>query len=104
EVEGKKRLILLLNPELGLINTRDPIPLFIAATGPKARALTAGLGAGWINTAGDVDGGVAGLGAMERLWAEAGRAADTLESVILTGGAVLEDGEPADSPRAVAQA
>ena len=24
-IEGKKRLIRLLNPELGLINTRDPI-------------------------------------------------------------------------------
>ena len=54
EIEGKKRLIRLLNPELGLINTRDPVPLYIAATGPRARALTAKLGAGWINTAGDV--------------------------------------------------
>jgi len=104
EVEGKKRLIRLLNPELGLINTRDPIPLFIAATGPKARRLTARLGAGWINTAGDVAGGVAGLREMERLWQAAGRAKPGLQSVILTGGAVLEEGEPADSPRAIAQA
>jgi 5,10-methylenetetrahydromethanopterin reductase len=103
-IEGKKRLIRLLNPELGLINTRDPIPLFIAATGPKARALTAKLGAGWINTAADVDGGVAGLREMERLWAEAGHDKAALQSVVLTGGAVLEEGEPADSPRAIAQA
>ena len=33
EFERKKRLIRLLNPELGLINTRDPIPLRIAASG-----------------------------------------------------------------------
>src|SRR5271156_6402283 len=39
QVEGKERLIRLLNPELGLINTRDPIPLYIAATGKRARAL-----------------------------------------------------------------
>src|SRR5579862_6507857 len=52
EIEGKKRLIRLLNPELGLINTNDPIPLYIAATGPRARALTARLGAGWISTIG----------------------------------------------------
>src|SRR4051795_8385829 len=26
EIEGKQRLIRLLNPELGLINTKDPIP------------------------------------------------------------------------------
>src|SRR6478752_4091016 len=48
EIEGKQRLIRLLNPELGLVNTRDPIPLYIAASGPKARALTAKLAGGWI--------------------------------------------------------
>ena len=37
EIERKKRLIRLLNPELGLINTRDPIPLWVAAAGPRAR-------------------------------------------------------------------
>src|ERR1700722_5009871 len=67
-VEGKRRPIRLLNPELGLINIDDPMPLFIAASGPKARALTAKLGAGWI------------------------------------GGAVLEEGEPADGPRGMAVA
>src|SRR3979409_2469097 len=30
EIEGKTRLIRLLNPELGLINTRDPVGLYIA--------------------------------------------------------------------------
>ena len=48
-VEGKQRKIRLLNPELGLINIDDPIPTYIAASGPKARALTAKLGAGWID-------------------------------------------------------
>src|SRR5580658_8196341 len=28
EIEGKTRLIRLLNPELGLINTSDPVPLY----------------------------------------------------------------------------
>src|SRR5271156_6770827 len=58
EIENKKRLIRLLNPELGLINTRAPIPLYVAASGPRARSLTAKLGAGWIATAGDVDAGI----------------------------------------------
>jgi hypothetical protein len=35
EIERKKRLIRLLNPELGLINTRDPIPHYVAASGPR---------------------------------------------------------------------
>ena len=36
EIEGKRRLIRFLNPELGLINTRDPVGLYIAASGPRA--------------------------------------------------------------------
>ena len=35
QIEGKQRLIRLLNPELGLINTRDPIGLYVAASGPR---------------------------------------------------------------------
>src|SRR5437764_6813531 len=31
EIEGKRHLIRFLNPELGLINTHDPIGLYIAA-------------------------------------------------------------------------
>jgi 5,10-methylenetetrahydromethanopterin reductase len=104
EIEGKKRLIRLLNPELGLINTRDPIPLYIAATGPRARALTAKLAAGWINTAGDVAGAAAGMTEMAGLWAEAGHKPGALDAVVLTGGAVLRDGEALDSDRVVAQA
>ena len=68
EIEGKRRLIRLLNPELGLINIRDPIPLHIAASGPRARALTARLGAGWIATAGDVAGAVAAMQDMRAKW------------------------------------
>jgi 5,10-methylenetetrahydromethanopterin reductase len=104
EIEGKKRLIRLLNPELGLINTRDPIPLYIAATGPKARGLIARLGAGWINTAGDVAGAAAGMREMAGLWRDAGHPRDELDSVVLTGGAVIEPGEALDSDRVVAQA
>jgi 5,10-methylenetetrahydromethanopterin reductase len=104
ELERKKRLIRLLNPELGLINTRDPIPLWVAAAGPRARALTAKLGAGWIAAAGGVGGAVAALADMRKHWQAAGREAEPLAATVLTGGAVLEEGEPADSPRAIAQA
>ena len=104
ELEGKRRLIRLLNPELGLINTTDPIGLYIAASGPRARALTARLGTGWIATGADVAGAVATLEEMRPQWAAAGRTADALEAVLLTGGVVLDEDEPADSPRAIAQA
>ncbi|MGA8398884.1 MAG: LLM class flavin-dependent oxidoreductase, partial [Stellaceae bacterium] len=104
EIEGKQRLIRLLNPELGLINTRDSVPLYVAATGPRARKLTAKLGAGWINTAGDIAGAAAGMREMEGLWRDAGHKREALNSVALTGGAVLRDGEAYDSDRVVAQA
>ncbi len=104
EIEQKKRLIRLLNPELGLINTRDPIPLWVAASGPRARALTAKLEAGWIATAGDVEGAVAAMADMRARWQAVGYKLESLDAVVLTGGAILEAGEPADSARAVAQA
>jgi 5,10-methylenetetrahydromethanopterin reductase len=104
EIERKKRLIRLLNPELGLVNTSDPIPLWVAASGPRARALTAKLSAGWIATGGDIEAAIAAMTDMKARWQAAGRASDALQSVVLTGGAILEEGEQADSPRAVAQA
>ncbi len=47
---------------------------------------------------------VAALEEMRALWVAAGRAAGTLEAIVLTGGVVLDEHEPADSPRAIAQA
>src|SRR6516165_342303 len=85
EIERKKRLIRLLNPELGLINTRDPIPLWIAASG-------------------DVEGAVAAMTDMKGRWQAAGHGVETLAGMVMTGGAILDEGEPADSSRAIAQA
>src|SRR5436305_7673311 len=80
EIEGKRRLIRLLNPELGLINTRDPIGLYVAASGPRARRLTARLGAGWIATTADVVSGAAALDEMRREWSAAGQDQEALDS------------------------
>jgi 5,10-methylenetetrahydromethanopterin reductase len=103
-VEGKQRKIRLLNPELGLINVTDPIPTYIAASGPKARALTAKLGAAWIDNVADPEKGAATLAQMREAWQAAGREAQALTSVAWVGGAVLEEGEPADGPRGMALA
>jgi alkanesulfonate monooxygenase SsuD/methylene tetrahydromethanopterin reductase-like flavin-dependent oxidoreductase (luciferase family) len=104
EIEGKTRLIRLLNPELGLINTRDPIGLYVAASGPRARQLTARLGAGWIATAADAATGASLVTEMRGLWTAAGHDGAAMDAVVLAGGVVLAEGEPADSPRAIAQA
>src|SRR5438105_8734325 len=45
QIEGKRRKIRFLNPEIGLFNTKDPIALHISAYGPKSQALTARLNA-----------------------------------------------------------
>jgi 5,10-methylenetetrahydromethanopterin reductase len=103
-VEGKRRKIRLLNPELGLINIEEAMPTYIAASGPKARALTAKLGAAWIDNVADPERGAATLKQMRAAWQAAGHARDALVSVAWIGGAVLEDGEPADGPRGMAMA
>jgi 5,10-methylenetetrahydromethanopterin reductase len=104
EIEGKPRKIRFLNPEKGLINTKDPIRLHVSAYGPKARALTARHGAAWMCFVDTVNRGQAWLDEMRTSWAAEGQAADALYSTAWAPGCVLAPGEPADSPRAMAQA
>jgi 5,10-methylenetetrahydromethanopterin reductase len=103
-VERQRHKIAFLNPELHLINLNDPVGLHISAYGPRARALTAKLGAGWLNFVGDVAGGVAAMQAMQDSWRQAGRTAGDLTAVAFALGCVLQPGEPLDSERAIAQA
>jgi len=104
EIEGRRRQIRFMSLELGLTNTQDPIPLYIAATGPRARALTAKLGAAWIDNVADAERGTATLQQMRGVWQEAGRTPDSLTAVAWIGGAVLDEGEPVDGPRGMALA
>jgi 5,10-methylenetetrahydromethanopterin reductase len=104
EIEGQLRKIRFLNPEKGLINTKDPVRLHISAYGPKARALAAKHGAAWMCFVDTVDRGAAWMDEMRGSWAEAGRSADTLYATAWAPGCVLSPGEPTDSPRAMAQA
>ena len=104
QVEGKRQKIAFLNPELDLINLRDPVGLHISAYGPRARALTAKLGAGWLNFVGEVASGVTAMQAMQKSWADAGRSVGDLTAVAFALGCILEPGEKLDSDRAIAQA
>src|SRR6516165_8118530 len=103
-IEGKQHKIRFLNPEIGLINNRDPIPLHISAYGPRSQALTAKLGAGWKSFVSDVPGAMNAIESMQQSWLAARRVQSDLCATAWTCGCVLADGEPADSPRAVAQA
>jgi 5,10-methylenetetrahydromethanopterin reductase len=101
--EGKVRKVRFLNPDVGLINLDDPIPLYLSAFGPKARRLTAELGAGWINFGADVERAARELTEMRTAWQAAQRSAP-LSSTFFSLGCVLAPGEPPTSPRALAQA
>ena len=104
EFEGKRRKTKFLNLDLGLINTADPIALHVSAYGPRAQALTAKLGAGWLNFVGDPNSGIRALQQIQKAWSAAGHAPGGLGAVAFALGCVLADGEAFDSPRAMAQA
>ena len=103
-IEGKRRKIRFLNPEIGLINTKDTIPLHVSAYGPRSQALTAKLNSGWKTFVSDVPGALGVLESMQQSWKAAGRNGADLYATAWTCGCVLAEGEPADSPRALAQA
>ena len=96
--------IRFLNPELGLINITDPIPLHVSALGPRGRRLTAEFGAGWMNTVRNVTDAVDALTDMQTAWSDKGRDREDLYATAIAGGCVLADGESYDSPRSKAQA
>ncbi|MFL5284810.1 MAG: LLM class flavin-dependent oxidoreductase [Rhodopila sp.] len=104
DIEGQRQKIAFLNPELELINLRDPVRLHISAYGPRGRALTARLGAGWLNFVGDVANGAASMQAMRESWARSGNDLADLSAVAFALGCVLQPGEAIDGARAMAQA
>jgi 5,10-methylenetetrahydromethanopterin reductase len=104
EMEGQKKKIRFLNPELPLFNTKDPIALHLSAFGPRTQALTAKLRAGWINFVGNIENGIREVAAMREAWSKAGHAMGDLQATAFALGCVLKEGEGADSERAMAQA
>ena len=104
DFEGAPRPVRFLNPELGLIDIESPVPLHVSGFGPKSRALAARLGANWINIVFSERTGLKDMARMHRAWTDAGNAADALYATMFTLGRVLDDGEPCDSPAAMAEA
>ncbi len=90
-----------LDPELGLINIEDDIPLWFSAFGPRSQALAAELGAGWLNFgANNAEQALAG---MRGAWQAAGNDADALQANLFFLGAVLSGDAEADEGRLMAQ-
>ncbi|HYZ25061.1 MAG TPA: LLM class flavin-dependent oxidoreductase [Rhodopila sp.] len=101
---GVRKKIRFLNPELGLINVKDPVRLHISALGPKGRQMTARHGAAWKTVMSGVEDGLAALNGMRKTWVESGRPAGELYSSAWVWGCLLRDGETLDSPRVRSQA
>ncbi len=102
--EDKRRKIRFLNPEIGAVNIKDPIPVHVSALGPRARRLTAKLGAGWIHATANVAHAQAAIADMQAAWRDAGRDQAGLHATAAIAGCVLGDNEASDSPRARAHA
>jgi len=99
EFESQTRKIRFLNPDLGLIDVESEVPLWFSAFGPKAKALTAELGAGWLNFG--AQGAQESLEEMQQAWESAGNEA-ALQANLFFLGAVL-DGGPEDEAKLLAQ-
>ena len=97
DFEDADRKIRFLNPDLGLINLDDEVPLWFSAFGPRAKKTAAGLKAGWLNFG--TQGAQESLDEMREIWQEAGNDAAALEANLFFLGAVL-DGDSAAEPEA----
>jgi 5,10-methylenetetrahydromethanopterin reductase len=104
QFEGAPRKVRFLNPELDLINTKDPVALHISAFGKRSRAIAAKRKAAWINIVFTERTGVNDIQRMQKSWTDEGNAVGDLYSTMLLMGRVLDDGEAYDSPEAMAEA
>ena len=103
-MEGALRRTGVLDPTPPLHNIADPIPTHVSAFGPRGRKLVAKLGAAWLGSTGTPESEAATLADLRTAWSGEGRDRAALHTTIVGSGAVLDEGEAWDSPRAMAQA
>jgi 5,10-methylenetetrahydromethanopterin reductase len=104
EFEGARKKIRFLNPEFGMINTRDKIPLHISAFAPKARQMTAEIADGWITFSPSPLRAAEQAQELDKACREVGRDPKSLDKTTFALGCVLKPGESATGARAKAQA
>jgi alkanesulfonate monooxygenase SsuD/methylene tetrahydromethanopterin reductase-like flavin-dependent oxidoreductase (luciferase family) len=100
--EGKReRAIRFLHQDHGYINLKDPVPIHIAADGPKALELAGEIGDGWLTVLSDPERFRQKFDSVKKGAARAGRSTKDLPIAVLTSGCVLRDGESITSPRVI---
>jgi 5,10-methylenetetrahydromethanopterin reductase len=89
EIEGGMHPVRFMNPELELINIKDPVPITVSALGPRGRRMVAERGYAWTNTVGNLDRAQAAMDDMKAAWTGAGRDLADLKATANCGGTVL---------------
>ncbi len=98
--EGKReRWIRLMQPDGGYINTKDPIPIIVAAQGPKALDLAGEVGDGWVAPFSDLPSFQQNLAVVRNSAQRAHKPLDDFSATMFCGACVLRPGESLTSPR-----
>ncbi|HKA55768.1 MAG TPA: LLM class flavin-dependent oxidoreductase [Candidatus Binatia bacterium] len=97
----RERWIRFLHPNHGYINLKDPVPIHLAANGPKALELTGEVADGWLTTLSDPASFAKNLARVKQGAAKAGRTITDFPTAVLSTGCVLRPGESITSPRVV---
>lgn len=96
---NRERWIRFIHQDCGFINLKDPIPIHVAANGPKALEVAGELGDGWFCALSSPDEFARERSILERAAERAGRKLKNFPMNVLTTGCVLQPGESATSPR-----
>lgn len=100
EGERERWIRLIHGDHPDFMNLDDPIPIFLAANGPKAMGVVGELGDGWV-TAGASPRVAEGFDAIRAGAEAAGRPYEKPYTVVLEGACVLREGESLMSERVV---
>ena len=104
ECEGASHKVRFLNPECGLVNIKDKIPLHISAFAPKARRLTAEIADGWMTFLSTMPRALNEANQIAGSCRESGRNPKSLYRTIFTLGCILDSSESPACARARAEA
>ena len=103
EGERERWIRLVHSDHHSFINIKDPIPIYLAANGPRALEAVGELADGWVTTLRARTNLDENLAAISDAAAQAGRSTAKPYTVALTYGCVLRDGESLTSERVIAR-
>ncbi len=102
---AETRRIKFFHQDYAFINTRESIPIYVAANAPRAMRLAGELGDGWLTSrTNTVEGFEAAWRQVSTGIESAGKAADRVDRVLFTTACLLGPNEGWDSERVRAQA